>query len=149
MRWMAWLLVAFALHFTWEMYQAKWFASMTGLPFWTATFLCLRATLGDLVITIVAFAAAAGTARVLMWPLRLRVVPMLVFLATGMAITIGYEIFALRSGRWTYAEDMPTVFGIGLLPILQWSLIPPIEVALFRLLWRDRGSAGAHLGHVC
>ena len=29
--------VAFALHFAWEMGHARWFATMNELPFWTAT----------------------------------------------------------------------------------------------------------------
>lgn len=137
MRWVTWASVTFAMHFVWEMSQAKWFASMAALPFWTATYLCFRAAVGDLVITAIAFALAAAAARRVSWPLQRGVVPIAVFLAIGLIITIAFEVFALRTGRWTYAVEMPTLFGIGVLPLLQWSVIPPLEVVFFRVIWRS------------
>ena len=136
MRWLALLLFTFAMHFTWEMSQARWFAGMMDLPFWTGTFLCFRASLGDIVITAIAFAMAAGAERTMLWPRLRRVRPFALFMVTGLVITAAYEVFALRTGRWIYAAEMPTLFGIGVLPLLQWTLIPPVEVVLFRMLWR-------------
>lgn len=143
-RWSAFLLVVAALHFGWEMAHSRWFASMDALPFWTATWQCARATLGDLVITAVAFMIAAATARSILWPLKDHFLPAAaIFVATGLAITVGYEIFALSTGRWRYDETMPTVAGIGLLPLLQWLLLPLIELAAFRLLWRRETIGGS------
>ncbi|HVS30682.1 MAG TPA: hypothetical protein VMS98_04420 [Thermoanaerobaculia bacterium] len=140
MRWLAWTAVTFAMHFVWEMSQAKWFVGMAELPFWTGTFLCLRASLGDIVITAVAFVSAAAASRTLLWPRLRRTLPFTMFMLVGLIITIAYEVFALRTGRWSYGPEMPTLFGIGLLPLLQWTIIPPIEVVIFRALWR-RGPA--------
>ena len=67
--------------------------------------------------------AAAAVARRLEWPLQKGISPTLVFLATGLLITVGFEVFALRTGRWSYGSDMPTLFGIGALPLAQWILI--------------------------
>lgn len=129
-----------ALHFVWEMGQGGWFASMDPLSFWHATLLCARATLGDVVITAVAFAIAAVAARSLHWPAENNpsLLPFAIFIATGLAVTVAYEIHALAAGEWSYAETMPTIEGIGLLPILQWLIIPTAELAAFRLLWRSR-----------
>ena len=94
------------------------------------------ATAGDLVITAIAFSAAA-IAGGLHWPLILRRFgPGLIFLTAGILLTIGYEIYALSAGRWAYDERMPVIFGIGLTPLLQWIVIPPLEIAAFRLIWR-------------
>lgn len=142
-RWLAWLSATFALHFIWEMWQAKWFASMTGLPFWTATGICLRASAGDLAITLVAFAVAAGISGALLWPVTEPIrAPAIAFVAVGLTITIAIEIIALRTGRWTYDPSMPTLFGIGLLPLAQWSILPLLEVALFRVIWRYGNTRG-------
>jgi hypothetical protein len=35
-------------------------------------------------------------------------------------------------GSWQYADSMPTLAGIGLLPLLQWTLIPPLSWLLLR-----------------
>ncbi len=119
------------------MAQGKWFASMQGLAFWRATLVCLRATIGDLVITAAAFAVAATVVKDLIWPVGQRVVvAMTLFIALGLAISIAYELLAVSTGKWHYGERMPTLFGLGVLPLLQWLAVPVTEVMLFRVIWR-------------
>ncbi len=136
-RWTTFALLVFAFHFGWEMMQAGWFASMQGLTFWSATLLCLHATAGDLLITAIAFVAAALIARSAFWPVSPRVgIAAATFIAVGLAITAAYEVFAVATGRWRYGPRMPTILGIGTLPLLQWLIVPLAELLLFRLLWR-------------
>ncbi len=136
-RWTTFTLLVFSLHFAWEMFQGKWFASMQGLPFWQSAWRCTRATLGDLVITAVAFGIAALVARSTTWPAGPAVtIGAATFVGVGITITALYEVFALSTGRWSYGPTMPTIFGIGALPLLQWLLLPLLEVGLFRLVWR-------------
>jgi hypothetical protein len=129
-----------AMHFVWEMGQGGRFASMAPLSFWRATLLCARATVGDVVITAVAFAIAAATARSFHWPTERSqsLLPVAIFIAGGLAVTVAYEIHALAVGQWSYAETMPTIAGVGVFPILQWLVIPIAELAVFRLLWRSQ-----------
>ena len=135
-RWIAIILITFALHFAWEMAQHNLFQQMQSMPFWRATAWCVRATVGDLVITTIAFSAAAMSGG-RHWPLiRRRLSPALIFLAVGILITIGYEIYAVSTGRWAYDERMPQIVGIGLSPLLQWIVIPLLEIAVFRQIWR-------------
>jgi hypothetical protein len=135
-RWQAVILVTFALHFAWEMAQHNLYLQIQSMPFWRATAWCARATAGDLVITTIAFSAAAMSGG-LHWPLiRRRLSPALIFLTVGIIITIGYEIYAVSTGRWAYDERMPHIFGIGLSPLLQWIVIPLLEIAAFRKIWR-------------
>ncbi len=35
-------------------------------------------------------------------------------------------------GRWAYAERMPLVLGVGVTPLLQWVLVPPLPLWLAR-----------------
>ncbi|HXI13497.1 MAG TPA: hypothetical protein VNM92_12765 [Thermoanaerobaculia bacterium] len=137
MRWGAFVLLVAVMHFAWELAHSPLFASMQGLPVLSATLLCARATLGDLVITAFAFVLAAVAARSFHWPAKKRLASAAaVFVLIGIAVTAGYEIFAIRTGRWQYSESMPTIFGIGLSPLLQWLLLPLVEIAAFRFLWR-------------
>jgi hypothetical protein len=139
-RWLTLALTTAALHFVWEMGQGRWFASMAPLSFRRATLLCARATVGDVVITAVAFGIAAATARSAHWPEGKgpALLPLALFIASGLAMTVAYEIHAIAIGQWSYAETMPTIAGVGVLPILQWLVIPIAELAVFRLLWRSR-----------
>ena len=141
-RWAVFALIVFALNFVWEMAQGKWFASMQGLPFWHATLLCLRATIGDLAITAAAFAVAAAVVKDVIWPVGQRVVfATTLFIAFGLAVSITYELLAVSAGKWHYGERMPTLFGLGVLPLLQWLMLPVAEVMLFRVIWRRRWGA--------
>jgi hypothetical protein len=125
-RWIACTLVVLAIHFAWEMGQARWFASMRGLPIWPATLLCLRAALGDLLITAAAFCVAAIAVKRIAWPDQRRlVIPAALFIITGLAITIAFERFAIATGRWSYEPRMPTLFGIGLAPLLEDAYMRP------------------------
>lgn len=135
-RWIAVILVTFALHFAWEMAQGNLFRQMQSMPFWRATAWCTRATAGDFVITTIAFSAAAMSGG-RHWPLiRRRLSPAVIFLTVGILITIGYEIYAVSTGRWAYDAQMPQIFGIGLSPLLQWIVIPLLEIAAFGVIWR-------------
>ncbi len=135
-RWIAVVVITFALHFAWEMAQHNLYLQMQSMPFWRATAICAIATAGDLVIATTAFSAAA-TLGGWHWPLLpRRLSPTLIFLTIGMLVTIGYEIYAISSGRWAYDERMPQIFGIGLSPLLQWIVIPILQIAAFRLIWR-------------
>ncbi len=135
-RWIAVILITLALHFAWEMAQHNLYLQMQSMPFWRATAVCARATVGDLVITAIAFSAAAMSGG-RHWPLiRRRLSPALIFLTVGVLLTIGYEIYAISTGRWAYDERMPEIFGIGLSPLLQWIVIPILEVATFQQIWR-------------
>ena len=102
-RWALFTAAVLMLHFIWEMAQGGLFGGMKEQPLAEAALRCFKATLGDLVITAVAFASAALTGRRMHWPLMKSFVAPAVFIATGLVITIGFEQFALATSRWVYA----------------------------------------------
>lgn len=132
-------LVAYALHFAWEMAHGGLFETMTRLPFWTATAWCARAAAWDVLISFASYVAAAVVARDLVWPRRLRIIPAALYLATGLAITIAIERWAIDAGRWQYAPEMPVIGGLGLSPLLQWIVIPVTLIAVVQLILRRAG----------
>ncbi len=93
---------------------------------------CIQASLGDVVITLVSFAVASLVARRqwLSTPSRLAIAT---YLGAGLGATVVLEyvnVDLLR--RWAYAPGMPTIAGIGTLPLAQWILLPPIVLWLAR-----------------
>lgn len=136
-RWILFAAAVLILHFIWEMAQGGLFVGMKEQPLARAAMRCLKATLGDLVITVIAFAAAAVTVRRIHWPLTKSVLAPALFIATGLVITIAFELFALATSRWVYAAEMPTLFGVGISAIAQWIVIPLLELPLFRTIWRS------------
>jgi hypothetical protein len=131
---LALVLFAYALHFAWEMAHAKWFATMSELPFWTATAWCARAALWDVAISAAAYLAVALAARNGRWVAKASPLPIGVYFVLGLAVTVAIERSALATGRWRYAPDMPTIAGIGLSPLLQWIVVPLLIIAVARLV---------------
>lgn len=140
-QWQPWLaLGGFALldNFAWEMLQAPLYRGMPQAAHWAAVLECGQATLGDAVITLAAYAVAAPWGGGRGWIGNPRGKPFAVYLATGLATTSALEIWNVYGrGRWAYAVSMPLVLGIGLAPLLQWVLLPPLT------LWLARRHLGA------
>ncbi len=135
--WQPWLalgLFAFLLHFVWELLQTPFYAQMGGARHWAAVLRCTRATGGDVLITWGAYAVAAVWVHSRLWLASLwRRDGLVVFLLSGLAITVALEwlnVYVWRS--WAYSGEMPVVLGIGLTPILQWLLVPPLTLWLAR-----------------
>lgn len=133
-------LVAFAIHFAWEMGHARWYATMNELPFWTATAWCARAALWDVAISACAFVAAALAIRSWRWPRALELLPVAIYIASGLAVTIAIEWWAVSIGRWRYAPGMATVAGVGVSPLLQWIVVPVVLIAVARVIARSSQS---------
>lgn len=120
---------AFLLNFPWEFLQIPLYLGMAEAPHWAATKVCVFATLGDAVIVVFAFWMAALAARSRQWFVKPRRWPTAVFILAGLAITIVLERLATGPlDRWQYAATMPVApfLGVGLTPLLQWSVLPPI-----------------------
>lgn len=43
-----------------------------------------------------------------------------------------YNVY--RAGSWGYTASMPLIFSIGLSPLLQWLILPPVLVLAYRRL---------------
>lgn len=126
---------AFLLNLTWEFAQVPLFAGMPSAEHWQAILVCGRATLGDVVITLIAFWAVATSVHTRAWVLRPTAGQLTGFVAVGILITVLMEWLATQFlQRWTYADAMPVIplLGVGLSPLLQWVVLPPIEVWFVR-----------------
>ncbi|WP_246734885.1 hypothetical protein [Chelativorans sp. ZYF759] len=128
-------LFSFVLHFVWEFVQVPTYTGMAEMAHWEAIKLCMSATFGDVGFALTAFWMASVAARGRVWILRPTRVPVAIFVAVGILLTVGFEYYYTNvSLRWTYSDLMPLVppFGTGLSPLLQWLVIPPLVVWLTR-----------------
>lgn len=128
-------LASFFLHFAWEMGQIPFYARMSEAPHDAVVWLCTRAAGGDVLIALVALAVPAALGRGLAGLLAFRPRALALYIAAGLAITVGLEFLATEvQQRWQYSARMPTipVLGTGLLPLLQWLILPPVTVFFAR-----------------
>lgn len=128
-------------HLTWEILQLPLYTIWHTGSLWEQAFAVMHCTGGDLLIAAFTLGLAWLTLGYPGWPARhfKRV-------AVGAtALGVGYTIFSewLNTSvhnNWSYSDLMPIIpllgFEIGLSPVLQWSLIPPICFAYTR--WRQK-----------
>lgn len=134
--WQPWAAIAgFALllHFAWEMMQVPLYEGMATDEHWPAVLRCTQAAVGDVVIAMGAYAGAAMLARDRLWLRTPRAAPLLAYLIIGLLVTVVLEwLNVYQWARWSYSPGMVTVFGVGLSPLLQWTLLPQLTLWLTR-----------------
>ncbi len=126
---------ALLLNFPWEFLQAPFFAGLATAPHWPATKVCAQAALGDAGMTLFAYWLIALGKRSRYWiqtPSRSGVFGFVGFLVV---LNVGIEKLATEHlGRWSYSDSMPIIplLGMGVLPLIQWLLLPPIVIWFVR-----------------
>jgi hypothetical protein len=126
---------AFLLNFVWELLQMPLFAGFADFPYYQTVLHCTKATFGDVVISLVAFAGACLITRSRMWINSTNISGVIAFLAIGLVITIVFEILATGPlNRWEYGELMPIVplTGVGASPVAQWVILPLLQLWFVR-----------------
>jgi hypothetical protein len=68
------------------------------------------------------------------WIDKPKVLDYLVIVALSMFTSVRIEIYALTEGSWLYSRFMPTIFGIGLLPLIQFSVTTIISLLIIKKL---------------
>lgn len=129
------MLFAFLLNEPWELIQAPLFEGMADRPHWEAVRACTQAALGDAVIMLFAYWGVAVMTRGRVWVVAPRWRELALLSALGLGITVVIELLALRGAwvtGWTYSALMPVIpgLGVGLVPLLQWVVLPPLAAAL-------------------
>lgn len=119
-------LVGFSTNLVWEMTQMPLYIGPLG--FWQHIRICTLATFGDVGILFILYGIVAGIRRDTFWlegSLKTNL-PLLVLFGVLIAITV--EVAALHTNRWQYTASMPLIpiLKVGLVPVLQMVLLPPI-----------------------
>jgi len=129
--------VAVLINYPWELAQMPLYE---GAGYDGRTFLyCFLASLGDGLVVLLIFAAGWIAFRRREWFMGRGARGYLLMLAAGLIIAVGIERVAVGTGQWQYSEQMPRLFGVGLAPIAQMLVLPPL---IFRVVaaWRRRSA---------
>lgn len=129
----------FALLFSlpWEFGQMWLYAGSAQLSHLQGIRICMAATVGDAAIVLAAFGVIALSARSSAWVRAPTFRQVAGFVAIGLVVTIAIEIIATRSNgvfSWRYTSTMPLtpVFGVGLVPLLMWLVVPLVVLWFVR-----------------
>jgi hypothetical protein len=131
------VIFGFLLNFPWEILQLPLFLGKATAPYWGQVKVCLIGTSGDIGILLVAFWSVAAVVRDRTWLLAPRQSHLAGFVGIGLVITVVAEKVATEVLRWwAYADAMPIIpfLEVGLSPIAQWLLLPPL---VMWFVWRQ------------
>lgn len=125
-------LFAVLLDYPWEFLQTPLF-ELPDAPHWKVIKTCSLATLGDAAIMLAAYWMVALVQNGRSWIVNPSVAGVMLFSSIGVAVTIVIERLAtsgLWYTSWSYSQYMPVVpgIGVGLSPLLQWIVLPPLVV---------------------
>ena len=130
-----WSALAFVLNLGWEISHVGLYTlwkEADGLRIAWSVFHC---TVGDVLIALAMFALAAIVLWRADWPVSRPWTGGLIVVIAAMAFTAWSEWYNVyRVGAWNYTTSMPLIFGIGLTPLLQWLILPPVMVVGYRTL---------------
>ncbi len=125
--------VAVLLNYLWELAQAPLYVGLEGYNvgmFWH----CFVASLGDGIMVLLIVVAGSIVLRQSDWFVSPGVRGYLVMITAGLFLAMLVEWGAMHIlDRWEYTPSMPTlpVFHIGLVPIAQMLILPPL---IFRIV---------------
>lgn len=93
----------------------------------------LHCTGGDVLVLLGSFWAVSLLRRSRHWFRRRDHLAAGCFVAIGLAYTAASEVYNTQVAHtWAYAPHMPRLFGIGIAPMLQWLVLPPVILILLR-----------------
>ena len=111
-----WSALAFVLNLTWEIAQVRLYTIWTEADRLSVAWALLHCSLGDVVIALSIYVLAGAALRRADWPVSRP------------------WAGVYRASSWGYTASMPLIFGIGLSPLLQWLVLPPVLVVAYRKL---------------
>lgn len=128
------------VNYPWELAQSRLYEDMDDVR--EVLWHCFIAALGDGVLVLAVFAAGAIMFRRAEWFVRPGARGYAVMLGAGLVIGVLVEWLGLHLlRRWVYVPDMPLIpgLGIGLVPVAQMLLLPPLILRIVAaLLSRQR-----------
>ena len=128
--------LAFVLNLAWEIAHVRLYTIWAEADYPAVAWAVLHCTLGDVAIALAMFTIAGLQLHRMDWPASQPWAGGITVMIGALTFTVWSEWFnVFRIGNWSYASNMPTVFGIGISPLLQWLVLPPVIVVAYRALW--------------
>jgi len=130
-----WSALAFVLNLAWEIAQVRLYTIWTGADGTSVAWALLHCTVGDVLIALAMFALAGVALQRADWPASRPWAGSAITVTGAVVFTAWSEWYNVyRSGSWGYTPSMPLILGIGLSPLLQWLILPPLLVVAYRKL---------------
>lgn len=126
--------VAFLLNFAWEVLQVFAYTSNRQLSMIEHLAFCVLAALADALFITAIYYVGRIALKDKTWITRLNAKSVCMVMLIGAIASLIVERVALSYGWWCYGPKMPQLFQVGLLPVVQLSLLPIVTFLIVRRL---------------
>jgi len=124
-------MIIFILNIIWESSHHSLYLDLSGIPKYPHLII---ASFADTLILIGIFVLVALKNKNFNWiryPCKL---DYLLVVVISLAVAIIIELINLKLGRWEYTTAMPTLFGMGLSPLIQLALTGIISLIMINFV---------------
>lgn len=110
------LIVVFLLNIIWEFSHHGLYIDLTGIPFVQHMIL---ASIGDLFLVGIIFGINSVFRKNVSWIKNPGKSDYRIIVFLGVLVAVLVEMYGISQGRWVYKPIMPTIWGIGVSPLVQ------------------------------
>lgn len=123
--------IAFILNFIWEIVHYPLYYDLSGISKYPHI---LIASLTDMLIIFGIFLFLSLIHKNISWIKKPKIIDYIGIVFLSLIIAIFIEYYNLSIGRWAYTLSMPTIFGIGLSPLLQLAVTAILSLFIIKLV---------------
>lgn len=127
------LLIIFVLNTVWEFSHHPLYIDLSGIPKYTHLII---ASLADAFILLGIFMVVSLKNKNLTWIAHPDTSDYVFVVCVSLVVATFVELINLNLGRWKYTAVMPTLFGIGVSPLIQLALTGIIALIIITSLER-------------
>ena len=120
--------IVLILNLIWEFSHYRLYVDLTGIPL---TIHLIIASFADLFLVFFIILIISIFRRNANWIENPKKWDYIRIVVLGILIATVIEIYSLSNGRWSYTEFMPTIFGIGISPLIQLFTTAITGIVLF------------------
>ncbi len=125
------ILLIFSFNLIWEFLHYGLYIDLTGIP---SNIHLIIASFTDLILVLFIFLIISTFRKGITWIENTKKSDYIIIILLGMLIAILIEIYSITHNRWFYTEYMPTIFGIGISPLIQLFTTAIISLWLYQQL---------------
>lgn len=128
-----WMTLAVLLNSLWELAQLPLYGLWNDPDPSRIVAYLIHCILGDVLIATVLFFLSSMVLRSFDWTMTQPWRGGVLVISLGLAYTVfseWYNVYEVKS--WSYAPQMPLIGGIGLMPLLQWLVVPTLMIIAIR-----------------
>ncbi|MBU2052894.1 MAG: hypothetical protein V1788_02935 [Nanoarchaeota archaeon] len=122
------ILIIFALNLIWEFFHYRLYVDLTGIP---STIHLIGAAFVDIFLVSTIFLIVSLKDKNLKWMKFPSKKDYFMVAVVGITLAFIWELTNISLGRWEYKEIMPTIFGVGLSPLVQLAFTSILSLIIF------------------